>query len=92
MDFLDELRSELHIDQLVEEVKAVRREMHCIGDESPEYYTLVTACEKKGIAYNTAKSNKHLQPNTGVEDVKIGGRRYWHRSTIEKWLKEVESE
>jgi hypothetical protein len=92
MDFLDELRSELHIDQLVEEIKAVRSELHSMGDDGPEYFTLVTACKRKGVSYNTVKSRKDLQPNGGVEDVRIGGRRYWYKGTIETWLIEVDQD
>jgi len=53
-----------------------------------EWYSLKEACARKGINYNSAKVRPYLQPNNGIEDTKINGKRMWHRTTIEKWLEE----
>ena len=36
------------------------------------------------------QSRADLQPNCGQADGLIAGRRVWHRSTIERWLSEVD--
>ena len=92
MNVVDTFREELHIDQIVAEIRELRNELRGLLKPEPEYYTLVAACKRKGVTYNSVKSRKNLQPNGGVEDVKIGGRRYWHFSTIKRWLLEVDIE
>lgn len=52
----------------------------------PEWVTYEQACEYKGINPKTAANKRYLQPNKGIPDGKIGGRRCWHRTTIEIWL------
>ena len=73
MDVIDILRAELHIDELVREIKNLRKELQKNTGCGPKYYTPIAACEKKGISYNTIKSKKCLQPNSGAKDIRIGG-------------------
>jgi len=59
--------------------------------ESPRTLTqkwvdLQTACEMKGINFNTVKSVWWRQPRGGQADEIINGRRYWSATTIEEWL------
>ena len=85
------LRRSLGIDDLVAEVRALRESLGSAAT-GPEWFTLRAACERKGCTYNTAKSNPALQPGGGKPDGSIGGRRVWHRSTVEAWLKAVDRE
>ena len=54
--------------------------------ELPEWINLQRACALKGIAYNSAKSKPRLQPNGGVADATLNGRRVWSKETVFKWL------
>lgn len=51
-----------------------------------EWWNLREACEKKGLCYKTACNRKELQPNGGISEGKIGGRKMWRWTTIERWL------
>lgn len=57
-----------------------------IRNITPEWWTLKQCCERKGINYKTACNRKYLQPNGGEADAFLGGRKVWHRTTVEKWL------
>ncbi len=50
------------------------------------WFTLKECCEIKNLAYKTACNRKVLQPNKGIHDCRIGGKRVWHRNTVEEWL------
>ena len=64
-----------------------------IERELPQWINLELACRIKGCAYNTVKSNRRLQPNNGVEDAKLGGRRVWSRETIlSNWIMKTDRE
>ena len=54
--------------------------------EEKEWWTLKKCCERKGINYKSACNRKYLQPNEGVADAHLGGRKVWHHTTVEKWL------
>ena len=84
------LRQALGIDELVAEVRGLRREL-ALMDSAPRqaWYNLKVACALKGVCYNSVKSRAELQPNGGKADATIGGRRVWRRETVEAWLGEV---
>lgn len=50
------------------------------------WYTLKEACFYKGLNTKTAYNKPYLQPNYGIEDARIGGRKKWKRDTIKDWL------
>lgn len=52
----------------------------------PYWVSLKQACALKGINYKTACNKKILQPNAGVPDAYVGGRKKWKRETIERWI------
>ena len=53
----------------------------------PKYWLkLREACELKGLDPKTAQNKRHLQPQFGKEDGKIGGVRKWRWTTIQEWL------
>jgi len=56
------------------------------------WISLREAAEMKGINYHTIMNRKHLQPNGGREDARIGGRKKWLRSTIENWISKTDEE
>jgi len=60
--------------------------------QNQEWWNLRDACDKKGLCYKTACNRKELQPGGGIPEGKIGGRKVWHRTTIEKWLAYTDDE
>jgi hypothetical protein len=61
---------------------------------SQEYYDLKEACSLKGINYDSISNTKYayLQPNNGIPDKEFVGRKRWHRTTIEVWLHQCDTE
>ena len=84
------LRESLGLGKLIEEIRSAVREELQQSQSCREWYTLADACSRKGVCYNSVKSNHALQPKKGQADARIGGRRYWHRSTVVTWLGEVD--
>ena len=50
------------------------------------WLTLKECCELKGLNYKTACNQKNLQPNRGIPEGKIGGRKCFRRETVFAWL------
>jgi hypothetical protein len=50
------------------------------------YFTLKEACELKNLHYKTACNRTHLQPNRGITEARIGGRKAFTRETVLAWL------
>jgi hypothetical protein len=85
------LREALGIHALERELVAIRERLDQLEPACrPAWYNLKRACELKGVAYNTVKSRRELQPNGGNPDGKVGGRRLWLRATIERWSLEAD--
>lgn len=57
-----------------------------------EWWNLKESCRRKGLNYKTACNKKYLQPNNGIPDAYVGGRKVWHRTTIEVWIKKTDEE
>jgi hypothetical protein len=51
------------------------------------FFTLTEACAIKGINCKTARNKRILQPNKGVPDGKLGGRKVWRYETILNWIR-----
>ncbi|ULQ60287.1 hypothetical protein K7I13_02955 [Brucepastera parasyntrophica] len=62
--------------------------MNNVDDIVPKkaWFTLQEACDLKGLNINTSYNKKHLQPNGGVNEGCIGGRKSFRRDTIIQWL------
>jgi len=56
------------------------------------WFSLKEACALKNLNYKTSCNNPHLQPNRGIPDGKIGGRKMWMRSTLLIWLTMTDQE
>lgn len=56
------------------------------------WFNLKEACALKGLNYKTAGNRRRFQPNRGIEDGKVGGRKVWRRDTIIKWLGQTDDE
>jgi hypothetical protein len=56
------------------------------NSQSQEWFNLKDACQWKGVKYNTVKSKFKLQPNQGIPDGIVSGRRMWKRETVLRWL------
>jgi hypothetical protein len=52
----------------------------------PEYLTLKSACDLKGIAYGSVHTNRILQPNCGFTKFKFGSKRYFHNKEVQRWF------
>ena len=57
-----------------------------------EWLNLKESCRRKGINYKTVCNKRYLQPNNGIPDAYVGGRKVWHRTTIEVWIKKTDEE
>jgi hypothetical protein len=51
-----------------------------------QWFSLDEACALKGLNYKTACNRKFLQPNGGMAESKIGGRKKFSRATVLQWL------
>lgn len=70
----------------------IERRLAVREKETREWYNLKDACVRKGINYNTAKSITRYQPNHGIPEARLCGRKVWRRRTIERWLRETDGE
>jgi len=50
------------------------------------WISLREACDLKNLNYKTACNRTYLQPNQGIPDGIIGGRKMFRRETIENWV------
>ena len=55
-----------------------------------EWWNLTQICARKGLSYKSACNRKYLQPNRGIPDGYLNGRKVWHWSTVEEWLLELD--
>lgn len=60
----------------------------------PDHYwfNLKDCCRLKGLNYKTACNKKWLQPNKGVPDGIVGGRKVWAFKTVKDWILKTDSE
>lgn len=56
------------------------------------WFNLREACELKGISYKTACNKTYLQPNRGISEGSVGGRKVFTRKTIINWLPKTDSD
>ena len=56
------------------------------------WFNLKEACTLKGLNYKTAGNRPWFQPNGGIGDGKVGGRKVWRRDTIIKWLEQTDDD
>ena len=54
------------------------------------WFKLREACELKNLNYKTACNRKELQPNKGISEGLIGGRRCFKRETVIRWLDQTD--
>jgi hypothetical protein len=57
-----------------------------------EWWDLKSACARKGINYGTARVWPEHQPNGGVPDAMLTGKKMWRWKTIEAWLSVVDKD
>lgn len=55
-----------------------------------EWFHLREACELKNLNYKTACNRRELQPNRGISEGLIGGRKCFKRSTVLLWIKQTD--
>ncbi|MBI9010483.1 MAG: hypothetical protein JEZ05_10705 [Tenericutes bacterium] len=56
------------------------------------WFTLKEVCSLKNLGYKNSCNKKYLQPNKGIPDGKIGGRKMWNRETVLEWVLQTDSE
>lgn len=57
------------------------------------YFSLKEICDLKSLNYKSACSYKEaLQPNRGVPDALISGRKMFNRETVLEWLMKSDDE
>ena len=56
------------------------------------FFTLKEVCYYKNLNYKTACNRLVLQPNSGREDGKVGGRKVWRYATVASWISLTDSE
>jgi hypothetical protein len=88
-DALAALREALGLDQIAAEIHAITERLEQ-GASGPAWFTLRAACEAKGACYNSVKSRPDLQPCSGRSDGTIAGRKVWARTTVEKWIGQLD--
>ena len=83
------------VEQLISEMKLLKdeiAEMKGVLTPSQRWFDLKSACELKGVNYNTVVSTHRYQPNNGVADAVICGRKRWSRETVMDWLDVIDSD
>jgi len=81
--------------ELVQKVEQLTKEISEIKETltpSQRWYDLKSACQLKGVNYNTVVSTHKYQPNGGIEDAMICGRKRWYRETVLEWIEQVDSD
>lgn len=56
------------------------------------WFTLREVCEFKNIGYKHICNKKFLQPNGGIPDGTIGGKKQWVRETVLDWVLKTDKE
>lgn len=56
------------------------------------WFNLKECCSLKGLCYKTACNRKWLQPNGGISDGTVGGRKVWTYRTVVSWLGKTDDE
>jgi hypothetical protein len=81
--------------EIAEEVNSIRRDLiklKAINQPTQAWYNLKEACLMKGVKYNTAGSLRKFQPNGGIPDAIICGRKRWRKETILTWIEQSDDE
>lgn len=80
-------------ERLIELVEALSAKIDIIERRvlpARETYTLVELAElPEAPSLKTLRNNPARQPNHGKEDGYRGGRKAWHRETVEKWRRQL---
>lgn len=78
-----------YLEGLCKEIESLKQEIANNSQQqlyTQEWYNLEDACKLKGINKKTTQNKPFLQPNGGIQDGRIGGRKAWKRATIESWV------
>jgi hypothetical protein len=65
---------------------------HSFSLPDKAFFTLSEACAVKGINCKTARNKRILQPNKGIPDGKLGGRKVWSYETISNWIRLLDNQ
>jgi hypothetical protein len=53
-----------------------------------EWYDLEACFKLRGVGhFSTFQKNRFYQPKGGIPDAMIQGRKAWHKTTVEEWMK-----
>jgi hypothetical protein len=67
-------------------------DIHIAAAVTPKWYSLKMACGLKGVSYDTVKSQWWKQPNAGIPDKILNGRKHWRAESIQEWLEVGDSD
>lgn len=80
-------RLELLLEEMMKQQEKEKSKIVSKFEELPEWITLEQAAALKGGgALNTYKRNARLQPQCGIREGTVSGRKVWRKSTVEEWL------
>ena len=80
------MSTELLKEEFKDLILEAMKEIHSSSVHSQEWWNLRDAVKRKGLSYKTSCNRRELQPNRGIPDGKVGGRKVWHWTTIEEWI------
>lgn len=80
------------LNEILEAVRELGRHLDQLGPNCRQNYYLKDACTLKGLNYSTARAQPHLQPNGGVPDLVLAGRKAWTRETVLAWVHQSDDE
>lgn len=80
------------LDDLRAEVRSLRELLTDGIQLDQQWYDLQDACRLKGVNKNTLYSKPKYQPNRGLADAIVCGRKRWSRDTIRLWLTQTDAD
>jgi len=78
-----------HIEEKIDMVLTLLKENQY--QELPEWIDLKTACEYKGVNYETVRDRPDLQPDRSKRR-KVSGKWMWPRDVIIEWIKKTDDD
>ena len=81
------------LDQILENQTLIMKQLSELrtNNNLPEYIDLRTACELKGVNYDTVKNRQGLQPDRSKR-VMVSGRWMYPRDVIVDWLRKTDAD
>jgi len=85
-------RSEANDSVFFDKIGQADNKVVLIGSSPKRWLSLKEAAALKGISYKTFSIRKVLQPNRGIQDGRIGGKKAFKAESILCWLELSDSD